>query len=95
MQHALESQSAAADDIAATGAVDPGHEQDGHHHHGAPDVNDQCCTMHHHLAAVLPLAGGADRGRAIAASLVLPPEVVLRTRDPSLLERPPKLLLSV
>ena len=95
IQHALESQRAIADDITTSGAVDHGHEQQGHHRHGAPDVNDQCCTLHHHLAGILPFAGNVDRNGLLTAPNVPLPPRPLAAADPGLPERPPKLLLFV
>jgi hypothetical protein len=71
------------------------HQGSGQHDHGAADPNDQCCTVHHHLAGVLPLsAGGGTNGVPPASIVSLPPRVLVAS-DPSLLERPPKLLSTI
>jgi len=94
VQHALESQQAALEDIDATGVVDHGHEQHGHHRHGPPDENDQCCTIYHHLAGVL-FTTNVEQGTLLAASIIPLPQCLLAGTNPDLPERPPKLLLSV
>jgi hypothetical protein len=71
------------------------HQGSGHHDHSAADPNDQCCTVHHHLAGVLPFSAGGDTNDVPLASIVLQPPRTLAASDPSLLERPPKLLSSV
>jgi hypothetical protein len=95
LHHMYLSEVAIADDIARTDAVDHGHEHSGHHHHGAADPGDQCCTVHNHLSAVPPLDLTPDPVGTASASLVLPVLDRLVSAEPSLLERPPKLLLSV
>jgi len=93
--HAYQSQIAAADDIALTGAVDRDHEHNGHHQHGAADPGDQCCTLHHHLTAVLFFEPAADVVGFVSTALLLTLPDVLVGAEPGLLDRPPKLLLSV
>ena len=95
LQHAYQSQLAIAEDIARTGAVDHDHEHNGHHQHGTADPGDQCCTVHHHLAAVLPLNLTAVPPGIASGSLVLPLRDFSAGIKIGLLDRPPKLLLSV
>jgi hypothetical protein len=68
------------------------HHGSGPHDHGASDPNDQCCTLHHHLAGVLPGFAPAGVADVVLAAIVALPPVPLVPADPSLLERPPKLL---
>jgi hypothetical protein len=100
LQHIIETQRDIASDLSVTGVADHAHNHHSHHDgdrhdHGANDSADQCCTLHHHLAGVVPpLATGNLR------SFLMSPVVPLPTRalagaEPSLLERPPKRLLSV
>ena len=95
LHHLHQSEVAIADDIARTGAVNHGHEQSGHHQHGAADPGDQCCTVDHHLSAVLPIDLTADPVGIASALLVLPLPDRPVGAEPNLLERPPKLLMSV
>jgi hypothetical protein len=71
------------------------HQGSGQHDHGAADPNDQCCTVHHHLAGVLPFSAGGGTNDVPLASIVSLPPRVLVASDPSLLERPPKLLSTI
>jgi hypothetical protein len=66
----------------------------GQHEHSTSDPSDQCCTLHHHLAGVVPIASGASRSSSTVPIVALPPRSLVGT-DPSKLERPPKLPLSV
>jgi len=95
LHHIYQSEVAIADDIARNGVIDRGHEHNGHHQHGAADPGDQCCIVHHHLSAVPPFDLTPDPVGIASASLVMPLLERLVGAEPSLLERPPKLLLSV
>jgi hypothetical protein len=73
------------------------HRGSGHHNHdhGAADPNDQCCTLHHHLAGVLPHAATGNPNSVPVAAIVSLPPRTFAPADPGLLDRPPKLLLSI
>jgi hypothetical protein len=99
LQHVIASEQDIAKDAASTGISYHAHHHhihDGsdHHDHGAADPNDQCCTLHHHLAGVLPHAAGGQTDFPIAIVVPLPLQAFVPA-DPSPLERPPKLLLSI
>ena len=99
LQHAMASEQDIADDVGGNGAAGHAHHHhvhrgSGHHDHGAADPNDQCCTLHHHLAGVLPAATGNPNSDPVVAIVWLPPRAFVPA-DPGLLERPPKLLLSI
>ena len=100
LQHDIETEHDIADDLAATGTVNHvhshhQHQSDHRHDHTGVDVTDQCCTIHHHLAGVLPftIAQAPDEFPAV-------PSLVSCSRrplgsDPSGMERPPKLPVSI
>jgi ABC-type nickel/cobalt efflux system permease component RcnA len=99
IQHALETEQDIAADLRESGGINHIH----HHHlrhdraqhkHSTNDPNDQCCTLHHHLAGVMPIASGANVSSSTITIVVLPPRSLVGI-DPSKLERPPKLPLSV
>jgi hypothetical protein len=100
LQHIIAAEQDAAEDVADTRVAGHAHHHhvhqgSGHHDHGAADPNDQCCTLHHHLTGVLPHAAGASANNfAIAAIVSLLPRAFMPA-DPGMLERPPKLPLSV
>jgi hypothetical protein len=100
LEHAIASeQDAAADSDAGTSAHATSHAHHHHahhgsgpHDHGASDPNDQCCTLHHHLAGVLPGLAPAGAADLVVAAIVSLRPAPLVPANPSLLERPPKLL---
>jgi hypothetical protein len=99
IQHAFENEQDIAADLAESGNVKHvhhhhAHHDGGQHEHGANDPNDQCCTLHHHLAGVLPIASNASQSD-LTASIVAVPRRSLVGTDPGMLERPPKLTLSI
>jgi hypothetical protein len=100
LQHVIASEQDIAEDSASIDVSDHVrhhhlHHGSGHHDHCATDPNDQCCTLHHHLAGVLPhAAGGTANGFPIALIIPLPSRASVPA-DPSPIERPPKLLLSI
>jgi hypothetical protein len=99
IQHAFENEQDVAADLAEGGTVGHVHHHHPHHdgkqhEHGANDPNDQCCTLHHHLAGVLTVAGGATRSGLTVSLVAMPPPSLVGT-DPGMLERPPKLPLSI
>jgi hypothetical protein len=99
IQHALETEQIIAADLRESGWVNHVHHHhlrhdSGQHEHSTDDANDQCCTLHHHLAGVMPMARGASGGGSAVPIVALPPRALVGI-DPSKLERPPKLRLSV
>ena len=99
LQHAFENEQDVAADIADTGSTNHvhhhhAHHDGGQHEHGSTDPNDQCCTLHHHLAGVFPNVSSASQ-----SGLTMPiVPIALRSlvgTDLGLLERPPKLPLSI
>jgi hypothetical protein len=99
LQHVIAAEQDIVADIAGTAITDHAlhhaHQGRGHQEDGAADPNDQCCTLHHHLTGVLPHAAGSDRnGLPIATIVSLPPRAFMPA-NPGLLERPPKLPLSI
>jgi len=100
LQHIIETQRDIASDLADTGVANHVHRHHANHDHdrhdhGVSDSTDQCCTLHHHLAGVVPsIAGGILRGNLMALLMAFPPSS-LEGAEPTLLERPPKLPLSI
>jgi hypothetical protein len=99
-QHIAETQRDIASDLAETGIANHVH----HHHsnyehsrhdHGVSDSTDQCCTLHHHLAGVFPVIAGGNLRRNLIAPLMAFPPRSFEGAEPGLLERPPKLPLSI
>jgi hypothetical protein len=99
IQHAIETEQDTAADLRESGGVNHVHHHhlrhdSGQHEHSTNDPNDQCCTLHHHLAGVMPTASGASGSSSPVPIIALPPCSLVGI-DPSKLERPPKLPLSV
>jgi hypothetical protein len=99
IQHALENEQDIAADLGQSSRVSHVHNHHlahhgGQHEHGTSDPNDQCCTLHHHLAGVVPIASGASRISS-KTLIVIPPPRSFAGIDPSKVERPPKLPLSI
>jgi hypothetical protein len=99
IQHTLENEQDIAADLGGNGRIDHvhhhhAHDDSGKHQHGTSDPNDQCCTLHHHLAGLILMATGASLS-GLTSSIVAPPLRSLTGTDPSRLERPPKLQLSI
>jgi hypothetical protein len=99
IQHALENDQDIAADLGESGKLNHVHHHHAHrdggpHEHGTNDANDQCCTLHHHLAGVIPIASSAKQ-RGLTVPIAAVPLHPLVGADPSTLERPPKLPLSI
>jgi hypothetical protein len=99
IQHALENQQDIAADLGESGRVSHVHNHHlahdgGQHEHDTGDPNDQCCTLHHHLAGVVPIASGAS-SISSTALIAAPSSRSFAGIDPSKVERPPKLPLSI
>ena len=99
IQHTLETEQDVAADLRESGRVNHVHrhhlrDDSGQHEHSTGDPGDQCCTLHHHLAGVVPIANGAS-GSSSTVRIVALPLRSLAGIDPTKLERPPKLPLSI
>jgi hypothetical protein len=97
IQHALETEQDIAADLRESAWVNHVHHlrhDSAQHERSTNDANDQCCTLHHHLAGVMPVARGASGSGSAVPIVALPPRSLVGI-DPSKLERPPKLPLSV
>lgn len=99
IQHALKTEQDIAADLRESGEVHHVHhhhlrDNSGQHEHSTSDPGDQCCTLHHHLAGLVPIAGGASGNCSTVPIVALVPRSLVGI-DPSKLERPPKLRLSI
>jgi hypothetical protein len=99
IQHALENEQDIAADLEESGRIDHVHHHHAHydsgkHEHGTSDPNDQCCTLHHHLTGVILIAPGASRS-GLTSAIVAVPLRSLTGADPSRVEGPPKVQLSI